>query len=284
MSEIRHDIVYDQKDLIYHTRESGKISFLHQEFPITLNCRLLECGIVTRSEPLLATLAYPPPFCRILIFTSGRAQVIIDGQTQLLYPHTIYVFPAGLLFDITYELSTLCYIHVHYSDSFEYPIVGQINKMLILDQQVLANEILRNAQQRQIPMLIANLMTVGLYLLDSESDLLVNRVKMLENFSEIIAFFKKTPTREHTIDNLAKIYNISNAALSKRFYRKTGMVLKQFLLEHQFHKAQDLLLRNQLTIEEIAEDVGFATSQYFHRFFKNRTGCTPSEFRQIHAK
>lgn len=44
--------------------------------------------------------------------------------------------------------------------------------------------------------------------------------------------------------------------------------------------ATDQMKYTTLTLEEIAENIGFGTYVYFHRIFKRKTGETPGEFRK----
>lgn len=46
-------------------------------------------------------------------------------------------------------------------------------------------------------------------------------------------------------------------------------------------EAKRLLQNNKLTIKEITFELGFSDNSYFTNFFKNQTGITPSEFRDL---
>lgn len=46
-------------------------------------------------------------------------------------------------------------------------------------------------------------------------------------------------------------------------------------------KAKNLLLTTDLSINEIAYQLGFTYPGYFNRLFKNKTGQTPLAFRNI---
>jgi YesN/AraC family two-component response regulator len=49
-------------------------------------------------------------------------------------------------------------------------------------------------------------------------------------------------------------------------------------------KAKELLLSTQLFSKEIAYSLGFEDDLYFIRFFKQRTGLTPKQFREKFEK
>ena len=45
-----------------------------------------------------------------------------------------------------------------------------------------------------------------------------------------------------------------------------------------------LLLRPELTLEDVAQQVGFSETSTFHRAFKKWTGVTPGLYRQLHSQ
>ena len=44
----------------------------------------------------------------------------------------------------------------------------------------------------------------------------------------------------------------------------------------------ELLSENNLKIQEIALKSGFQDTYYFSKFFKQKTGLSPSEFKKLH--
>jgi transcriptional regulator GlxA family with amidase domain len=53
----------------------------------------------------------------------------------------------------------------------------------------------------------------------------------------------------------------------------------QYHLELRIKKAGDMLLMSQKPVKEIAYELGFQSTFYFSRLFKNKTGKNPSEYR-----
>ncbi|MBR7181051.1 MAG: substrate-binding domain-containing protein [Kiritimatiellae bacterium] len=58
-----------------------------------------------------------------------------------------------------------------------------------------------------------------------------------------------------------------------------GTTVRDFLLSARFEAARQSLLFTDLPVSRVARLSGFASSQYFCRFFKARTGETPESFR-----
>ncbi|PZD94021.1 AraC family transcriptional regulator [Paenibacillus sambharensis] len=75
----------------------------------------------------------------------------------------------------------------------------------------------------------------------------------------------------------AKVY-ISPKYLSKIFKEETGISYTEFVTQKRMEKAVELMNNNSLTIEQIAGSVGYATTAYFIKKFKELNGCTPKNY------
>lgn len=67
--------------------------------------------------------------------------------------------------------------------------------------------------------------------------------------------------------------------LHKYYY----MSFKQKLIETRIEVAKDLLQINDLTIQQIAEEVGYAVMRNFCKLFVGRTELTPTQYRKLHG-
>ncbi len=60
----------------------------------------------------------------------------------------------------------------------------------------------------------------------------------------------------------------------------TGQNTQQHIHEKLIEKAKDILTTTNLTVGEIAYQLGFEYPQSFSKLFKSKTNLTPSEYRQ----
>lgn len=97
----------------------------------------------------------------------------------------------------------------------------------------------------------------------------------------LLAALREIETRYPTanLGAIAQEFHVSCAYLSGLIKAHTGATFKQLLQQKRLEKAAALLLRSQLSAEEIMTAVGYANSSYFYRKFKERYGKTPFEFR-----
>ena len=81
-----------------------------------------------------------------------------------------------------------------------------------------------------------------------------------------------------TVSSIAKKFSYTGEYLSRLFKEKTGTPLKKYMLTMKMRYAQTLLSEGKCTLSEIAELMGYATTQAFCKAFKNETGYTPKQF------
>lgn len=79
--------------------------------------------------------------------------------------------------------------------------------------------------------------------------------------------------------SLAERAGVSESYLATRFKAETGMTLSRWLRLRRIGRAKALLIRDELSTSQVAEQVGILDVSYFIRLFKRETGLTPGEYR-----
>lgn len=87
---------------------------------------------------------------------------------------------------------------------------------------------------------------------------------------------KGLPTVKHVADQL----NISPKYLSSLLKQLVGQTTQQIIHEKLIEKAKEKLSTTELTVSEIAYQLGFEHSQSFNKLFKHKTNQSPLDFRQ----
>ena len=91
-----------------------------------------------------------------------------------------------------------------------------------------------------------------------------------EHYNEDISF-----------EELAGRIGISYSYLRRLFNEELNMSITDFLNTYRIEKAKSLLKNSSLTLQKIAQRVGYNNVQSFKRYFKKYEGITPSEYRII---
>lgn len=90
---------------------------------------------------------------------------------------------------------------------------------------------------------------------------------------------EKMNSSDFQIADLAEGMNMSQVQVYRKLKALTGRTPSQFVRSIRLQKAKDLLLNSDLTISEIAYDVGFADPSYFTRTFQQEFETSPRDFR-----
>ncbi len=83
-----------------------------------------------------------------------------------------------------------------------------------------------------------------------------------------------------SIEDFARRYDLSERTLSRRFQRATGTTPWQYLLSLRMSEAASLLRSTNLSVTQVAAEVGITDSAHFARQFKKTNQLTPSEYRK----
>lgn len=86
-----------------------------------------------------------------------------------------------------------------------------------------------------------------------------------------------------SIQEIAEMLNASESTLAKHFKKETGMSIGRYREQLVMDRARQFLAMGELTVGEISEELGFGDQFYFCKYFKQRQGMTPSEYK-MHYK
>lgn len=97
---------------------------------------------------------------------------------------------------------------------------------------------------------------------------------------QIIAEMKQNYTTNITLTDLSKKYGISISYLSSLIKEELQLSFSEYIASKRVQKAKELLADEKLSIEEIAEQVGYSDYFYFTKVFKKVAGISPSKYRK----
>jgi len=90
--------------------------------------------------------------------------------------------------------------------------------------------------------------------------------------------------RSWTGTQLAKAAALSRSAFFERFTSTVGIPPMEYLLAWRMAVAKDLLRRQELGLDEIAERVGYSSASTFSTAFSRQVGMAPSRYAREHQK
>ncbi len=82
------------------------------------------------------------------------------------------------------------------------------------------------------------------------------------------------------IDDMADAVGMGRTVFYGKIKAITGMAPSDFLRTLRMQRAEELIVRSNLTFSQVAFSIGFSDPKYFTKCFKKETGMTPSEYRK----
>ena len=200
-----------------------------------------------------------------------------DGWSLLFHPDLIRQYPLGKIIKNYGFFSYSINEALHLSDEEEKTI-----ESIVQNIQKEINSRLDNFSQDVI---VSNLELLLSYCNRFFSRQFITRkmatTELITNFDNILdKYFNDDPDlRLPTVEKLATELNVSSSYLSDMLRSVTGQNTQQHIHEKLIEKAKEILTTTNLTVSEIAYQLGFEYSQSFSKLFKSKTNLTPIEYR-----
>jgi AraC-like DNA-binding protein len=90
---------------------------------------------------------------------------------------------------------------------------------------------------------------------------------------------RDNPYNNMKIEKIANNLNTDYSLFRKSFKKYTGLSPKQYHTSLRIKQAINLLMGTEIGIKEISSNLGFCSVYYFTKLFKEKTGRTPSTYR-----
>jgi AraC family transcriptional regulator len=97
---------------------------------------------------------------------------------------------------------------------------------------------------------------------------------------KILDYINAYPNRDISLDALAAIAGISSYHFIRQFKKSMNVSPLQYIIGLRMEAAKKLLMQSDLSITEIALEVGYDSISHFINLFKRHTGVTPAQFRR----
>lgn len=104
----------------------------------------------------------------------------------------------------------------------------------------------------------------------------------LDQRNNIFKYMYSHLSEKQTLTKISGIMYMSESSISKYILDMTGYSFSDLLNEMRIVKTMDLLTYTNLTLNDIAELVGFSDASYVIKIFKNKTGISPKSYRQLY--
>ena len=111
-----------------------------------------------------------------------------------------------------------------------------------------------------------------------------SKIKHVSVISKAVAYVKSNYMRALTLSEVAGYVFLSPSYFSKIFKREMNCYFKDYVNYIRVEKSKVLLLSDNMSLVDIADNAGFYDQSYFNKVFKKITGVTPKKFRETGGK
>lgn len=263
---------------------------------------------IVRVEELIRLIKLPVPPIRstnhtLIYLTDGEAVMTIGSETYKIFKDECLVVPAGQVFsfaNVDLNQGYLCNFHndiligkfgkPDLLKDFEFlnvwgnpriSLTEQISRFVAhLLQRIWLDYTENGLTNPDIlqPYLIAFLCEINQVYSPMSGTTQTSAVLITNQFKELIFSHIKT---NHRVTDYASLLNITPNHLNKSVRAITGKSPTKWIDEAIMLEAKVLLHQSDLSISEVAAEVGIFDASYFSRLFKKYEGITPLAFRQM---
>lgn len=101
-----------------------------------------------------------------------------------------------------------------------------------------------------------------------------------EGLNCAVAFLEKNYYKDISLDDVSYTANMSPSYFSRQFKKEYGVNFVNFLQNLRVEKSKELLTQTNLSIQDIAFEVGFKDTAHFSKSFKSINMIPPSKYRK----
>jgi AraC family transcriptional regulator len=118
----------------------------------------------------------------------------------------------------------------------------------------------------------------GFELMNDKSSVLIEQIK-----TQIIQLVQDTEKleKENLSDILSKALHKDYSSLSKMFSEVTGVTIEQYFILQKIERAKELIVYDEMSLTQIAFELGYSSVAHLSSQFKKVTGLTPSHFKGL---
>ncbi|MCH1981465.1 AraC family transcriptional regulator [Ruminococcus sp. OA3] len=102
---------------------------------------------------------------------------------------------------------------------------------------------------------------------------------LAKRLQDVFAYVEVHSANDIPVDEISRHVNLTKNYFCRFFKRMTGMTFVEYLNQYRCKRAEELMVDMDISITEIALQVGFKSLSYFNKTYKKLRGETPSEKR-----
>jgi AraC family transcriptional regulator len=258
-----------------------------------VDLRINNCGHMTHEAGWSEEKVHPD--YDLWYIMSGEVTIDYLNKKSTAYEGDIVFFNPGVPYS-AYCLSEQCthiYIHFDFPLGQRFNILNEFDLMGVIPHRYLEKEgtLFRNIfDDYKAKDHMASLMLKGYFLILLARILAIpqkNHSEYKQSFQQTKHFTKLKPVlqyiEEHISENVSPEYLADMIGMSPKYFytffkKNIGLTPQNYMTKIKMNRARDLLYERELTVKEIAYQLGFTDPYTFSKIFKRLHKISPSKF------
>lgn len=249
---------------------------------------------------------------RIFCILEGKFEWSINNRPYLLYPGDVALILPGADFgneNSVLEIGTFTWIELRVANNKKGEIqLGAWSNLSETEEQVISKVLLSDhapvlqkfhEAAQILKQIQSELFTLGIgyqarvnHLLDEILIQVCRQFTRMANpgrdfpktFMKLEEELRKNLSHQWTVEEMAALVGLGSTLFNEKVKSYSGFSPLSYLINIRISEAIKLLKQPDISLTDIALDIGFYSSQHFSTTFKKLTGYTPSEFRKNHLR
>lgn len=267
-------------------------------------CRVAVETIDAPTTPLIHQMS------RFWLFTGGRGVIVLQGRRYAVRPGTIVsVLPWQISDVVEVDEPLQYYLLTYYFDNVNMAVkaLGQAGRTpLHLMEDLAATPVVQcgTAEAETLRLLFEQLRRETaapesdaldeLYAANKLAEVVISFLRLGKSRgkpaqkavekSDILHYMYTHLGEKLTLAQLSRQFFLSESAISAYISQTTGLSFFDLLGEMRIGRSISFLLYTDLTMEQLAEILGFVDSSHISKVFSARLGMKASEFREVYRR
>lgn len=132
--------------------------------------------------------------------------------------------------------------------------------------------------KQQLTILGDALSPLGFELMDDKQSKLIEQVKTF--VIDTIHYKEELPNRNFS-ELLSRHLHHDYSFISNLFSEVEGLTIEQYIINQRIEKVKELLLYRELSLSQVAFQLGYSSPAHLSAQFKKVTGLTPTKFKRM---
>ena len=104
-----------------------------------------------------------------------------------------------------------------------------------------------------------------------------------ESLEKVVEYIEANLSSDLSIATISRRTNVSKSVLYRGFHSAFGMTVGEYIKTRRIEYSIALMRSGSISVEELAQRSGFASSSYYSREFKKQTGLSPAKYKRENA-